>query len=330
MPSVSSTEEQDSIPTLRESPAVSISDLRIDYGSHLAVSGMQLDIPRGVIYGLVGPNGAGKTSTFKALASLLKPTIGNIFINGFDTFSHQREAQASIGYMPDMAPVASDLKVWEFLDMFAASHGLKGKQKTRRIAECLTMADLMSEYHTMCPSLSRGMMQRVVLAKTLLHQPKLLILDEPASGMDIKSRVKLRNILRDVCSAGCTVLISSHILPELTEMCDMLGILHKGQLLDSGTLYDVLHRMTGLLPEIKIKLAEAPNMQWKEWLDNHSMVSNIIGEDSLNFSFHFEGNDSDLAKLLAETIEAGYLICRVSEQQRSLEEILLDLEYDGH
>ncbi|MFC4990767.1 ABC transporter ATP-binding protein [Rubritalea tangerina] len=318
-------------PQLATPPAISIQDLRIDYGSHLAVDNMSVDIERGVIYGLVGPNGAGKTSTFKALASLLKPTLGKIYLNGHDIVTHQRLAQANIGYMPDMAPVASDLKVWEFLDMFAGAHGLSGKEKSTRIDECIALVDLHSEYHAMCTSLSRGMMQRLVLAKTLLHRPSLLILDEPASGMDIKSRVGLRNILRNICkSHGATVLISSHILPELTEMCDEIGILHKGHLLDSGPVHDVLHRMTGLLPEIKIRLAEPPDMHWKEWLLAQEYVSNILGEDATHFSFHFEGEESDLAELLRRMITQGYLACRVSERQRSLEEILLDLEYDGH
>lgn len=310
--------------------AVSVHDLRIDYGSHLAVDGMNLEIPVGQIYGLVGPNGAGKTSTFKALASLLTPTHGTIILNGYDVASYQRLAQANIGYMPDMAPVSSDLKVWEFLEMFAGAHGLTGQAKTRRINECLAQVDLSVEQNSMCTSLSRGMMQRLVLAKTMLHKPQLLILDEPASGMDIKSRVKLRNILRDICQQGCTVLISSHILPELTEMCDMIGMLHKGHLLDSGNVDDVLHRMTGLLPEIKIRLAEAPDNNWHFFLDNHPQVSSVQGIDATNFSLHFDGSDSELALFVQEMITNGYLVSRISEKQRSLEEILLDLEYDGH
>jgi ABC-2 type transport system ATP-binding protein len=317
-------------PPLMEPPAISIQDLRIDYGSHLAVDNMNLDIPKGIIYGLVGPNGAGKTSTFKALASLLKPTIGKIFIDGHDIVTHQRLAQSNIGYMPDMAPVASDLKVWEFLDMFAGAHGLSGSEKSTRIDECIAMVNLHSEYHAMCNSLSRGMMQRLVLAKTMLHRPRLLILDEPASGMDIKSRVGLRQILRNLCKEGSTVLISSHILPELTEMCDMLGILHRGKLLDSGSVHGVLHRMTGLLPEIQIRLAVPPDMHWKEWLAEQDFVSNIMGQDVKKYSFHYEGEDDNLAELLQKMVAAGYLVCRVSERKRSLEEILLDLEYDGH
>jgi ABC-2 type transport system ATP-binding protein len=311
-------------------PAVSVSDLRIDYGSHLAVNGMNLEIPVGTIYGMGGPNGAGKTSTFKALASLLAPTHGEVCLNGYNVATHQRLAQANIGYMPDMAPVASDLRVWEFLEMYAGAHGLRGNAKTSRIRECLEQVDLSVEKNSMCTSLSRGMMQRLVLAKTMLHKPQLLILDEPASGMDIKSRVKLRNILQDICQQGSTVLISSHILPELTEMCDMIGVLHKGKLLDSGSVSDVLHRMTGLLPEISIRLAEPPGTSWHTFLDNHPQVSSVHGHDALNFTFHFDGTDTELSQFIHEMITHGYFVIRVVERQRSLEEILLDLEYDGH
>ncbi|MGJ8673550.1 ABC transporter ATP-binding protein [Rubritalea sp.] len=311
-------------------PSVLVHDLRIDYGSHLAVNGINLEIPVGKIYGLVGPNGAGKTSTFKALASLLTPTHGTITLNGYNATTHQRLAQANIGYMPDMAPVSSDLKVWEFLDMFAGSHGLRGETKTERINTCLEQVDLSGEKNLMCTALSRGMMQRLVLAKTILHKPQLLILDEPASGMDIKSRVKLRNVLRDICQQGSTVLISSHILPELTQMCDMIGILHKGSLLDSGNVDEVLHRMTGLLPEIKIQLAEPPSNNWHKFLEKNHQISSVQGIDILNFSFHFDGTNSELSLLIHEMITQGFLVSRITEQQRSLEEILLDLEYDGH
>lgn len=310
--------------------AISIRDLRIDYGSHLAVDDLSVEIPAGVIYGLVGPNGAGKTSTFMALASLLKATSGQLFINGHNVATDQRQVQSIIGYMPDMAPVPSDLKVFEFLDMFAGAHGLLGRQRSERIKECLGLVSLMSEYNSMCVSLSRGMMQRLVLAKTLLHRPKLLILDEPASGMDLRSRVQLRNILRDVCNNGATVLISSHILPELSEMCDMIGILHRGKLLDSGSVDGVFHRMTGLLPEIKIRLAEPADMHWQEWLNAQEFVSNISAVDPLHMRFQFDGSDADLSRLISRMVQQGYLVCRVDEYQRSLEDILLDLEYDGH
>jgi len=311
-------------------PAVSIRDLRIDYGSHIAVHGMDLDIPAGVIYGLVGPNGAGKTSTFKAITSLLEPTNGSINIAGYDIVKHRRHAQAIIGYMPDMAPVPTDLKLWEFLELYAGSHGLYGKEKADRISECLEMVELDHKTKAYCKSLSRGMMQRLVLAKTMLHRPRTLILDEPASGMDVRSRVTLRNILRNACSEGATVLVSSHILSELSEMCDMIGILHQGNLLSTGTVDEVLQSMTSLQPDINLKLATpvAQQHEWQQWLESQENVSDVKVHSPTDATFHFWGEPIDFSALLLRAHQDGYSVFRVSERQRNLENILLELEYE--
>lgn len=306
--------------------AVCISDLRIDYGSHVAVKDLNLDIPQGVIYGLVGPNGAGKTSTFKALTSLLEPTNGHISINGHDIVKKRRHAQTSIGYMPDLAPVASDLRVWEFLDLFAASHGLIGAAKKNRVDECLALVELAEKRNDNCKSLSRGMMQRLVLAKTMLHRPSLLILDEPASGMDVRSRVALRKILRKISTEGATVMVSSHILPELSEMCDMIGILHHGKLLESGTVDEVMHRMTSLLPHIYLTLAKPASPDWENWLKAQAKVKEVHIHTSLTTSFLFEGDSLELSDLLLRAMQTKHPICRVTEQRNSLEHILVELE----
>ncbi|GAA5495013.1 vitamin B12 import ATP-binding protein BtuD [Rubritalea halochordaticola] len=310
--------------------AVCISDLRIDYGSHVAVKDMNLDIPQGVIYGLVGPNGAGKTSTFKALTSLLEPTNGHISINGHDIVKKRRHAQTSIGYMPDLAPVASDLRVWEFLDLFAACHGLEGKAKKNRVNECLALVELSDKRNDNCKSLSRGMMQRLVLAKTMLHRPSLLILDEPASGMDVRSRVSLRRILRQVSDEGATVMVSSHILPELSEMCDMIGILHHGQLLETGTVDEVMHRMTSLLPHIHLTLASPASLHWESWLKSKPKVKDVHVHSSLSTSFVYEGDNIELSNLLMEAMQSNHPICRVTEQRHSLEQILMELEEEEY
>lgn len=306
--------------------AVCIRDLRIDYGSHVAIKGMNLDIPQGVIYGLVGPNGAGKTSTFRALTSLLEPTNGHISINGHDIVKKRRHAQTNIGYMPDLAPVASDLRVWEFLDLFAASHGLLGQEKKQRVDECLALVELSDKRTDNCKSLSRGMMQRLVLAKTMLHRPSLLILDEPASGMDVRSRVALRKILKKVSAEGATVMVSSHILPELSEMCDMIGILHHGNLLESGTVDEVMQRMTSLLPHIYLTLAKAASADWEKWLKSQPKVKDVHIHSSVSTSFLYEGDNMELSDLLCRAMQTNHPICRVTEQRNSLENILMDLE----
>ncbi len=216
--------------------------MRVDYGDFVAVNELCLNVPRGEIYGLIGPNGAGKTSSFKVLATLMEPTYGDVFIGGVDISLQPEEARKHLGYMPDLAPIATDLKVWEFLDLFASAHGLSGKIRRTRIEECLGKVALDDKRNEYCKSLSRGMMQRLVLAKTLLHRPSLFLLDEPASGMDPESRQALRYTVRQLAKDGAAVLLSSHILTELEDMCTMVGMMSKGNLVESGKISDVITR----------------------------------------------------------------------------------------
>lgn len=190
---------------------VQLKELRVDYGDHLAVNHVSLTVNPGKIVGLVGPNGAGKTSIFKSIATLLDPTLGEVLIDGWNATEHPEKAQAKLGYMPDLAPVPSDLKVWEFLDLFAGAYWIELGEKQQRIDECLITVNLLDKRNDWCKSLSRGMMQRLIFAKTLLHRPLLYVLDEPASGMDSTSRSALKQALQKVTKEGAAVIISSHI-----------------------------------------------------------------------------------------------------------------------
>ena len=221
--------------------AVQTVDMRVDYGDFVAVNELCLNVPRGEIYGLIGPNGAGKTSSFKVLATLMEPTYGDVFIGGVDISLQPEEARKHLGYMPDLAPIATDLKVWEFLDLFASAYGLSGKIRRTRIEECLGKVALDDKRNEYCKSLSRGMMQRLVLAKTLLHRPSLFLLDEPASGMDPESRQALRYTVRQLAKDGAAVLLSSHILTELEDMCTMVGMMSRGNLVESGKISCLLY-----------------------------------------------------------------------------------------
>ena len=205
--------------------AIKMVDLRVDYGDFAAVDSLSLSVPFGEVFGLVGPNGAGKTSSFKVLATLMEPTFGEVFLCGIDIALQPEKARRVLGYMPDLAPVPSDLKCWEFLDLYAAAHGLEEQERHDRITECLQKVDLEDKRQAICSTLSRGMKQRLVLAKTLLHRPKVMLLDEPASGMDPVSRVALRRILKELAAEGTTVIVSSHILSELSDMCTSIGFM---------------------------------------------------------------------------------------------------------
>lgn len=222
--------------------AIEAENMRVDYGDTVAVKGLTLKIPYGEVYGLVGANGAGKTSTFSVWATLIEPTYGNVKVGGVDILEDPDLARKMISYMPDLAPVPSDLKVWEFLDLFARSYGYGAVDGRERWVECLKMVDLWDKRNDFCKDLSRGMKQRVNLAKAILHDPKVIILDEPASGMDPQSRAKLRMILKKMAGQGTTVVVSSHILNELSDMCSSVGILHHGELIDHGALQEVVDR----------------------------------------------------------------------------------------
>ena len=303
--------------------AVQTVDMRVDYGDFVAVNELCLNVPRGEIYGLIGPNGAGKTSSFKVLATLMEPTYGDVFIGGVDISLQPEEARKHLGYMPDLAPIATDLKVWEFLDLFASAHGLSGKIRRTRIEECLGKVALDDKRNEYCKSLSRGMMQRLVLAKTLLHRPSLFLLDEPASGMDPESRQALRYTVRQLAKDGAAVLLSSHILTELEDMCTMVGMMSKGNLVESGKISDVITRRSNdqksLIIESLDNLNEiASYISFEEFVGDY-----LVNENELMLSFN--GNDEAQSQLLSGMINKGFRIKSLREQKKSIEQILLEM-----
>ncbi|SVD11876.1 uncharacterized protein METZ01_LOCUS364730, partial [marine metagenome] len=209
---------------------IEIRDLRVDYGDFTAVHNLSLSIGEGEIYGFIGPNGAGKTSTFKVLGTLMEPTFGEVTVGGYNVAEQPREVHRILGYMPDFPPVYENLRVWEFCDLFHAAYGLPAGERKKRINEVLDKTNLQEKSMAMCGSLSLGMKQRLLLAKTLLQNPKVLILDEPANGLDPHSRIELREIVKELAAEGRTVLISSHILTEMEGFCSSIGIIEQGRL----------------------------------------------------------------------------------------------------
>ncbi len=311
--------------TLATAPAVQIRDLRVDYGDQVAVDGISLEIPPGEIFGLVGPNGAGKTSTFKVLATLMDPTYGEVSLCGLDVAEKTERARSLLGYMPDLAPVPTDLKVWEFLDLFAASHGLASRARESKIDDALDHVQLSDRREDQCKNLSRGMKQRLALAKTMLHEPRVMLLDEPASGMDPVSRAALRSTLQELARRGTTVLVSSHILSELSAMCTSVGIMSKGHLVASGTIDDVLSQFSGQKTLSIQLLAHWP--QAEEIFSRHPQVHEVTYDaDSRCLRGRFEGDEKAQVALLAELVSEGCPVQTFSEKTRDIESIILDLE----
>ncbi|MCX6977517.1 MAG: ABC transporter ATP-binding protein [Verrucomicrobia bacterium] len=303
-------------------PAIDIRYLRVDYGNFVAVDDLTLSVPRGEIFGLVGPNGAGKTSTFRVLTTLLEPTYGEVFMDGVDVLEDIEGARRMIGYMPDLAPVPSDLKVGEFLDFYAAAYGLGGRvSRGDRVAECLEEVALTEQRDSWCKKLSRGQTQRLVLAKTLLHRPRVLILDEPASGLDPLARRDLRNALRKLAQTGATIFVSSHILSELAEMCTSLCVMNRGRLLASGTVDEVREQL-GNTDRVLTATVVGALEEAVAWLEVQPSVQEVRVEGA-QVIFGFKGSDESQADLLAGLIGLGVRLRAFEERRTSFEDILV-------
>jgi len=222
-----------------------VDHLRKEYKTLVAVNDLSLRLEPGDIFGFIGPNGAGKTTTIRMLATLLTPTSGKAEVDGVDVTKSPEAVRTLIGYMPDFFGVYDDVKVWEYLDFFAAAYRIPRVQRETVINDVLELTDLTGKRDAYVEELSRGMKQRLCLAKTLVHDPKLLLLDEPASGLDPRARIELRDLLRALRDMGKTILISSHILPELADFCNKIGIVEKGNLLLFGGVEEILAQING-------------------------------------------------------------------------------------
>jgi len=304
--------------------AIDIRCLRVDYGTFCAVDDLSLRVPPGEVFGLVGPNGAGKTSTFRVLATLMEPTYGEVMLDGVDALEDLPAARRVMGYMPDLAALPSDLKVGEFLEFHAAAYGLGSRsQRRERVAECLEEVALSEHARSWCKELSRGQMQRVVLAKTLLHRPRVLILDEPASGLDPLARRDLRNALRKLASTGATIFISSHILGELAEMCSSLCVMNRGRLLASGTAEEVRCQLGNTQRTLTATLLSRHD-EAAAWLQSQPAVHDLRLTGA-QWVFGFSGSDEAQADLLDGLIRRGVRLCAFEEKRSSFEDILVDV-----
>ena len=222
---------------------IEIKNLTKRYGNFTALSGLTMDVDAGTVFGFVGPNGAGKSTTMSILATLLIPTTGYAKVGGFDVIDQPKEVRKLIGYMPDFFGVYDQFRTVEYLDFYAASYGITRTERKKLIPQLLDLVNLTDKANFYVDSLSRGMKQRLCLARCLVHNPSLLILDEPASGMDPRARIEMREILKELKQMGKTILISSHILPELAEMVDEIGVIEHGKLIAKGRVRDIQNAM---------------------------------------------------------------------------------------
>jgi ABC-2 type transport system ATP-binding protein len=291
------------------------------YGELKAVDSLNLTVQEGEIFGFIGPNGAGKTTTIRMLATLLRPTTGKIRIAGIDPEVHPEEVRRIIGYMPDQFGVYPDLAVWEYLDFFGAAYEIPAQQRPRLIHDVLELTDLIGKKFDLVEALSRGMKQRLCLAKTLLHDPSLLLLDEPASGLDPRARVEIRELLKELKKMNKTILISSHILAELSDFCTSIGIIERGQLVVAGSIAEIearinfarLYRLTALDP-----LHSIEQFLKQIGIEQVEMNTNYV-------EFACNKTDEEIATILQSLVAQSFRITSFQPVSANLEDLFMKI-----
>ena len=314
-------------------PTIRTHRLTKQFDNHVAVNHLDLEIDRGEVYGLIGPNGAGKTTLIRMLAAAEEPTTGEIYINGMRFLRGQNnpELKRQLGYLPDDFPLYDDLTVWDYLDYFARLYFLRDPQRSQRLDEVIELVELQQKRNEAIATLSRGMKQRLSLARSIIHNPTLLLLDEPVSGLDPLARVQVRNIIKSLQQQGMTIIISSHILSDLAEICTSIGIMELGNLVESSrlqALYDrssqdqqqLLISTLGKGTDLQVALRQLDLVKEVEVLSDNSAFTSTV-------RVQFAGNLEDSAMLLKSLIEAGIPISDFHRTQETLENIFLKSGY---
>ncbi len=300
---------------------IELQNVTKNYGALKAVDSINLNIPKGEIFGFIGPNGAGKTTTIKMLATLLVPSSGSILIAGINPEEEPREVRKLIGYMPDFFGVYPDLAVWEYLDFFGAAYHIPESRRSSMIDDVLELTDLTGKKFDLVETLSRGMKQRLCLAKTLLHDPAILLLDEPASGLDPRARIEIREIIKELRKMNKTVLISSHILPELSDFCTSIGIIEKGKLIAAGSLTEIEKRLSGA--RIYRLTAIEPLEIIQAFLKEEGVEAGIDGGGYLEFTSNI--GVEDVAQLLSKLVSKNFRITSFYPVAANLEDLFMKI-----
>ena len=300
-------------------------DLTKKYDELFAVKSLDVKLEPGDVFGFIGPNGSGKTTTMKMLATLLNPTWGEAYVGGYSIYTHPKEIRRLIGYMPDQFGVYDDMKVIEYLEFFAAAYRINGAKRRKVCEDALELVGLTYKRDAMATSLSRGMNQRLGLARVLLHDPQVLLLDEPASGLDPRVRIEIRQVIKKLGQMGKTIMVSSHILPELADMCNRIGIIERGELLVNARVDDVMKQVRRqVLLWIGVAVVDGELERAVQLLGDHPAVERIEPRDNLLYVTLKEGvtDYSDLPTLL---VSNGLKLTLFREEELNLETAFMAL-----
>lgn len=302
-------------------------DLRKSFGSFHAVRGISLEVIAGSIYGFVGPNGAGKTTTMRILTTLTRASSGEAFVAGHSVLENRRAVRRSIGYMPDEFGVYEDLRVWEYLDFFAACYDIPENERKRLVGDLLELVDLSHRREDMVDKLSKGMKQRLSLARTLAHDPQVLILDEPASGLDPRARVEIRELLGELANMGKTIFFSSHILADVEDICSHIGIIEAGEVIMQGSIDEL---KVQLMAHREIIVTVMDNDIAEKVVTIIKGVADVVDAEIITpkngrsrVRIDFAGKDEDLASLNRKLFDEGIAVLGFNEEEKDLEHMFM-------
>lgn len=303
-------------------------DLRKTYNKRAVVDGLALQVPDGAIYGFVGPNGAGKTTTMRMLTTLTRPTSGEAWVNGYAVSKDLRGVRQSIGYMPDQFGVYEDMRVWEYLDFFASCYDIPEAQRKPLVGDLLQLVDLMHRRDDMVDQLSAGLKQRLSLARTLAHDPKILILDEPAAALDPTARIEIRELLVELANMGKTIFFSTHILADVQEICTHIGIIEKGKMIAQGSMAEMQAQLQPHISLVIVTRTAPERDQLRAWLQSIPEVSQLqdlpLTEGRASLKCAFDGDSEAVIALRRKlfTLE-NFNVIDVIEEKQDIEALFM-------
>lgn len=305
---------------MNDGPMITLQRVHRFFDSTRAVDDVSFDVMRGEVFGYIGPNGAGKTTSMRILATLDLPTFGDALIDGFSVINDPDRVRRRLGFMPDSFGTYPNVNCREYLDFFARAYGMRGRERTDALKHVMGFTKLDGLAEKPIRGLSKGMKQRLCLGRSMIHNPSVLILDEPAAGLDPRARIELRQMIRELADGGKTILVSSHILTELAEMCDRVGIIEQGQLLAVGAVEEI-QRGHAVLSEVEVRVLDnVTGMQ--QWLTARGDIENLVVDGEL-VRFSHAGDRPEQAELLREMVLAGFSVAAFGCHVKSLEDVFM-------